>query len=243
MAQDGVTGSKPRERAQQQAFEQTLEVAKAPAHAEGGRGVLLISLVALVLSGFSLYETNLKQARLVLHVGAVMYYARDPDAAESFAVPLTITNHGARDAVVTAIDLRVTPGGGVAASPFASAYVASGGNPAKDKQPFTPLSIPGRGSFAGMVLFHPTDLKTPEPHLRPGGGETYSFCLGMRVETSQDYPGLEALLAPMPSATGFKAELPWFVAKALDAGQAVTLQIKDARRHEARERHAAPLCD
>jgi hypothetical protein len=242
MAQDGVTGPKPRERAQQ-AFEQTLEVAKARAHAEGGRGVLLISLVALVLSALSLYEANLKQARLVLHVGAVMYYARDPDAAESFAVPVTITNHGARDAVVTAIDLHVTPADkGATATPFASAYVASGGNP-KDKQPFTPLSIPGRGSFAGMVLFHPTDLKTPEAHLRPAGGEIYGFCVGLRAETSQDYPALEALLAPVPSTTGFKAELPWFVAKALDAGQAVTLQIKDARRHEARERHAAPACD
>src|SRR5262245_61794257 len=199
MVQDGGTGPKPRERTQQQALEQTLEVARAPAQAEGGRGVLLISLVALILPGLSLYETNFKQARLILHVGAVMYYSRDAEGAEAFAVPVTITNYGARDAVVTGIDLRVSPlSQGVAPTPFASAYVATGANPMKEKQPFTPLSVPGRGSYAGIVLFHPTDLKTPVPHLRPSGGETYGFCVGMRAETSQAYPALEALLAPLP---------------------------------------------
>ncbi|MBO0765950.1 MAG: hypothetical protein J2P50_15380, partial [Hyphomicrobiaceae bacterium] len=105
MTQNGGAGPKPRDRAQHEA----LDVSYAAAYAEGGRGVLLISLLALILSVLSLYETNFKQARLVLHLGAVMYYARDPEAAEVFAVPVTIVNHGARDAVVTALDLTVSP--------------------------------------------------------------------------------------------------------------------------------------
>lgn len=129
MVQDGGTGPKPRERAQQ-AIDQALDVARAPAQAEGARGVLLISLVALILSAISLYETSFKQARLILHVGAVMYYARDAESTDVLAVPVTITNSGARDAVVTALDLRVSPGGqGVAPTPFAGAYVATGANP------------------------------------------------------------------------------------------------------------------
>jgi hypothetical protein len=243
MAQDGGTGGRPREHAQQP-FEQTLEVARTPAHAEGGWGVLLISLVALILSGLSLYETNLKQARLVLHVGAVMYEARDAEGVEVFAVPVTITNHGARDAVVTAIDLAVLTGrDGAGATPFAGAYVGAGGASAiKDKQPFTPLSLPGRGAYTGLVLFQPSDLSAPGPHLRPGGGDTLRFCVAMRVETSQDYPLLEALLPTMSSITSFNADLPWFAAKALDAGQAVSLQIKDVKRDDVRELRAASGC-
>ncbi|MBO0765617.1 MAG: hypothetical protein J2P50_13655, partial [Hyphomicrobiaceae bacterium] len=136
------------------------------------------------------------------------------------------------------------PKQGGSAVRFASAYVGSGGtNPAKDKQPFMPLSIPGRGSYTGMVLFQPTDLTSPAPQLKARGAETYGFCVGLRAETSQDYPALEALLATAPSATSFAAELPWFVAKALDAGQAVTLQIKDATRHDVRVQRSPPACD
>jgi hypothetical protein len=57
----GSSQTKARERAHQ-VLEQTLEVAKTRGHAEGGRGAVLISLLALVLSGVSLYETTLKQA-------------------------------------------------------------------------------------------------------------------------------------------------------------------------------------
>jgi hypothetical protein len=90
-----------------------------------------------------------------------MHYARDPvGGVEVFAIPLTITNHGARDAIIISLDLGVAPdkSGRPASLTFASAYVGS--NPAREKQPFTPLSIPGRGSFTGIVLFYPNDPGT-----------------------------------------------------------------------------------
>jgi hypothetical protein len=218
-----------------------------PVHSEGGRWAVAISLLALVLSAFSLYETNLKQARPVLHVGAVMYYARDPEGVEAFAVPVTITNRGARDAIVTALELRAaqsTPG--AVATLFAGSYLAVGNSLSKDRQPFTPLSLPGRGSYTGIVVFQAADLKIPSTPTVTRGGETLRFCARARAETSQDYLApLDALLAAAPSALTFEAELPWFAAKALDAGQAVTLQIKNAQRDEAArgKRGAAPICE
>src|SRR5262245_5233397 len=161
---------------------EALGAAEAPTHSGSGRWVVLISLVALLLSGFSLYETVLKQAQPVLHVGAVMYYARDADGVEVFALPITITNYGARDAVVAALDLRVSQAkAGAAAARFASAYVGAGSNLAKDKQPFTPLSIPGRGSYTGTVLFYPSDLRNRSPQVVTGD-ETYRFCVTARTE-------------------------------------------------------------
>jgi hypothetical protein len=216
----------------QHGLEQALGAAEMPVHFESGRWAVLISLIALLLSGFSLYETVLKQAQPVLHVGAVMHYARDADGVEVFAVPITITNHGARDAVVTALDLRVSQAKpGAAAARFASVYVGAGSNPAKDKQPFTPLSIPGRGSYAGTVLFYPRDLRNRSPQV-VAGEETYRFCVTARTELSRDYPRFLAALAASPSATSFVAELPWFAGRALDASQVIPLQIKDAKRHE-----------
>src|SRR5262245_59856199 len=97
---------KSRERAHQ-AAERALEAAGSRSHSGRGRLPTLISLTALILSVVSLYETVLKQARPALHVGAVMYYTRDSESGESFAVPVTITNRGARDVVVTALDMQV----------------------------------------------------------------------------------------------------------------------------------------
>src|SRR5262249_1129377 len=175
-----------------------------------------------------------------------LYYARDSESGETFAVPVTITNRGARDVVVTALDMHVvSTKAGAAPVLFSSVYIGTGSNPAKDKQPFTPLSIPGRGSYTGMVLFYPADSEGKAPHLAASGGESYRFCIGTRTETSQDYPWLDALSGTAPSATSFESKLPWFAAKDLDANQTIRLQIGNARRHELQrnERGTVPACD
>jgi hypothetical protein len=225
---------RPRSERAEQAFEQAIEAAIAPAEHKGGRWAALVSLVALILSAFSLYETTLKQARPSLHVGTVMHYAHDPSGGvEVFAVPVTIANHGARDAIVTSLDLSVRRAqtGASTLTWFVSAYV--GGNPANDKRPFTPLSIPGRGSYTGIVLFYQRDLKDGAPPVVAAAGEPLLFCVVARSEANQDYPFLDALLGAPPAAADFEAELLWFSAPELHAGKTLPMQIKDARRTAA----------
>src|SRR5262245_47346611 len=52
-------------RGREQTFEQALEATRTRAHVRGGGWAVLISFVALVMSGFSLYETTLKRAALL----------------------------------------------------------------------------------------------------------------------------------------------------------------------------------
>jgi hypothetical protein len=128
-----------------------------------------VSVVALLFSGFSLWETSLKQADLTVYVTGVVTYERDLTAAEYitpaggfevFAVPVTIANGGARDAAVLSLQLdAVNPKTGLAAR-FEATYTADGTYFANtgDKRPKTPFSalvIAGRSVWTGTVLFYP----------------------------------------------------------------------------------------
>ena len=66
----------------------------------GGMHATILSAVALVISAFSLYESTFKTAALEVYVPPVIHYARDGDGSlEVFAVPITVTNGGARKAL------------------------------------------------------------------------------------------------------------------------------------------------
>ena len=145
----------------ERALDQALDAATRPAHLEGGRWAVLISLVALIFSGISLYETILKQPRPVLHVAGVMHYARDPvGGADVFAVPMTITNQGARDAVITTLNLRVAAAK-VAATPWRRRSPAPMWAAIRQRRTSRSRHCrsPAHSSYTGVVLFYPSDLK------------------------------------------------------------------------------------
>ena len=70
----------------------------------------LMSVMALLFSGYSLYESALRAPQLSIFVAPRIDYT-DPDRPEAvrevFIVPLTIANDGARSATVQAINLEV----------------------------------------------------------------------------------------------------------------------------------------
>jgi hypothetical protein len=75
---------------------------------EGGRPAIILSLIALVFSAISLYETILKKADLGIYLGSVIHYGKDILRPEdAFILPLTITNSGAEDAVIVEFRLAV----------------------------------------------------------------------------------------------------------------------------------------
>jgi hypothetical protein len=82
-------------------------------HSGGGRLTAIGTVIALVFSAYSLWETSLKQAKLDVYVTGVVTYTRDATddylapagGFEVFAVPVTIANSGARDAAVLSLQL------------------------------------------------------------------------------------------------------------------------------------------
>jgi hypothetical protein len=129
----------------------------------------VVSVIALLFSGFSLWETTLKQADLSVYVTGVVTYERDLTAAEYitpaggfevFAVPITIANGGARDAAVLSLQLdAANPKTGLAAR-FEATYTVDGtyfanSGDKRPKTPFSALVIAGRSAWTGTVLFYP----------------------------------------------------------------------------------------
>ena len=136
----------------------------------GGKApATVISATALLFSGFSLWESSLKQADLSVYMTGVVAYERDLTADEYIqpaggfevlAVPVTIANSGARDGAVLALHLDVkNPKTGLTARfegtyTADAAYFANTGSK-RPKAPFSALVIAGRSAWTGTVLFYP----------------------------------------------------------------------------------------
>jgi hypothetical protein len=143
-------------------------------HSDGGRIAAVVSLIALIFSAYSLWETSLKQAELNVYVTGVVTYGRDSSdddfirparGFEVFAVPVTVANAGARDAAVLSFQLEVkNPQTGLSgrfeATYTADAtYFASHDNQRtgarRPKTPFCALVVAGRSAWTGTILFYP----------------------------------------------------------------------------------------
>ena len=141
-----------------------------------GLATTVVSAIALLFSGFSLWESSLKQADLSVYITDTVSYARDVSGGydvrqaggyEVLAVPVTIANGGARDGAVLSLQIEAKhPETGQAvrfdASYTADAtYFAAVDNPTtgakRPKLPFAPLVITGRSVWSGTILFYVPD--------------------------------------------------------------------------------------
>lgn len=119
----------------------------------------IFSGVAVVVSGYSLWQTSLKRADLEVFVPPLIRYASPYQNSmfEVFEIPLTVINEGAQTGTILSLDLEVTnPHSGVSKN-FYSAGLGPW-NLAKAQGegllPFTPLSLAGRASQSETVLFY-----------------------------------------------------------------------------------------
>jgi hypothetical protein len=148
------------------------EVASHAAAQSGGvRLPTIISALALVFSGYSLWETSLKQADLGVYVTGVVSYVRDTSEDEHIqpsggfevlAVPLTIANSGARDGAVLSLQLDVKNIKTGLTARFEGTYTTDASYfvttaAKRPKTPFSALVIAGRSSWTGTVLFYPVN--------------------------------------------------------------------------------------
>jgi hypothetical protein len=133
---------------------------------QGGRALpILVSILALLFSGVSLFQTVIKQAHLHVFMPDAIAYTRDPDGSfEVFAVPLTVSNSGARDGIVSSLKLEVRNSATGTKQTLEASYFAGSdyfstkedvaNSVCRPKTPFAPLSVAGRGSVTATLLFY-----------------------------------------------------------------------------------------
>lgn len=177
---------------------------------------VLTSVLALAFSGISLHQTVLKQARLHVFWPDTIAYTRDPDGGfEVFAIPLTVSNSGARDGIVSSLKLEVRNSTTGAKQAFEAAYFPGAdyfatkedvaNNVRRPKTPFAPLSVAGRGSITVTVLFYPRQYE-PE-RVVPGHGH-YELLLTAEARPTETLGALDTLWTINIAPQQFIYELP-----------------------------------
>jgi len=217
-------------------------VSVSAAHSAGGSLLTTtISALALTFSGFSLWETSLKQADLGVYVTGVVSYVRDttadeyiepPGGFEVLAVPVTIANGGARDGTVLSLQLDVkNPKTGLTAR-FESTYTADATYFVADaakrpRTPFSALVIAGRSSWTGTVLFYPVSYGNGKALMSVHKVAAFNDELRRKYAREMDgASSISVLRAKRPDLPEF-AELDASEAKVLNQNDriAVTLRV------------------
>ncbi|MGI9426724.1 MAG: hypothetical protein ACR2PA_26345 [Hyphomicrobiaceae bacterium] len=154
----------------------------------------LVSMLALVFSGYSFYETVLKQASLRIYQPPLIHMFRQ-GYRDVLAIPITISNDGARRGTILSFDLEVTHQKTNKSVKFQNLHFGS--SPKGDVKLFNPITVPGRSSYTGVVLFHA--LETGAFTETTGGIELpLQLKLSMNVDQTGDW--FDAI-APVTSKT------------------------------------------
>jgi hypothetical protein len=188
---------------------------------EGGKLAAVLSAVALVFSGYSLWETSLKRADVRVFVPAVIQYSAPYQNSnfEMIALPVTLTNEGARTATILSLELAVTDPRSNATKHF---YAADFGRWTMERtrsgayEPFAPISLAGRESRTLSALFYTRgEEEKPAQLIRDPGA--YAFVL--TLEQAESNAGI---------SLAFERELRFYDARAFNSGT-LAMYSKDWR--------------
>jgi hypothetical protein len=159
---------------------------------EGGKLAAALSAFALAISGYSLWETSLKKADVRVFVPPVIQYSAPYQNTnfEVIAVPLTLTNEGARTATVLAMELAVTDPRTKETKHF---YAADFGRWTMERtragayEPFAPISLAGRTSRTESMLFYTRgEEQKPDQMIQELGA--YGFTLTLEIAETNVKP-------------------------------------------------------
>jgi hypothetical protein len=168
--------------------------------------------VALLVSGYNLWQNKLKRADLKIFVPPVIQYSSPYQNSnfEVFAIPVTLVNDGAQTGTVLSIELEVTDPRTKAVKRF---YSADFGRWTMEKtrtgayQPFAPVSLAGHARQTETVLFYTRGDEEKPPQLVHDTGP-YAFKLTLDDGSRADR---------RPSVA-FVRELRWYDARAFNEG-------------------------
>jgi hypothetical protein len=174
----------------------------------------IIAGVALLVSGYNLWQSKLKRADLKIFVPPVIQYSSPYQNSnfEVFAIPVTLANEGAQTGIVLSIELEVTDPRTKAVKRF---YAADFGRWTMEKtrtgayQPFAPISLAGHGRQTETVLFYTRgDEEKPAQMVREKGPYAFKLILDDgSLENKRQPPSVE-----------FVRELRWYDARAFNEG-------------------------
>lgn len=200
--------------------------------ARSGRLATIVSAFAFAFSGVSFYETVMKQPKLDIFVPPVLHYARDSGGdVELFALPVTISNDGARTGTVISMELDVEALKPAEGAPqhkrYYSAYL--GTHPAQDSgtpgRAFAPMSITGRSSFTDTVRFYPIGNPLPKLVQEPGD---YRFTLHVTTGAPAHPDLADRLLRKPPKPLVFERTLTWISEQQLGMRRlAIPMHVKE----------------
>lgn len=190
----------------------------------GGRITALASAVAILFSGFSLWETSLKQPQLTMYVAPVVHYTRDPDGDEEvFAVPVTVANQGARDGAVLSFEMDAKRQGAESVKTFYSAYTVDGRffvKPSnynmqtrqfdrvdRPKTPFAPVAVPGRGTYTKTILFYAKGKSSPKVISEKG---TFELTVRINAELDESLGAIDRMWRKKIEPVTITVALPYF---------------------------------
>lgn len=186
-----------------------------------GRLSSLGSVFAVCLSGYSMYATSLKQPDLRIFVPPVIQYSSPYQNTnfEVFAVPVTITNDGARTGTVLSLELIVRDAEGKLTKHFYSGHFGTWSmEKARTFQlkPFAPLSMPGRSSQSDTVLFYPRHDEKVMQLVSTAG--TYRFTLKVNLAEVADFGIVDRWWRRDPAPVEFEMTLPVLDHRAFNTG-------------------------
>ena len=159
---------------------------------DGGKLAVFVSAIALLFSGYSLWETSLKAADLHAFVPPVIQFAAPYQNSnfEVIGVPITLTNDGARTATVLSMTLAATDPRSGQTKRY---YAADLGRWTMERtrtgayEPFAPISLAGRESRTVQVLFYTRgENEKPNELIRQAG--PYNFELSLEIAESDKKP-------------------------------------------------------
>jgi len=176
---------------------------------------------AVIFSGYSLYQATLKRAALKVFVSPVIRYASPYQNSnfEVFAIPVTITNEGARTGTVMSMDLQVRAPERDLTKRFYSANLGHWSiekGHREDFRPFAPIVLAGRSSHTDTVLFQ---ARHDEPVMQIVEKEgPYHFMLTIQTALNDDFGLLNRLRQKPPKPVMFEMVLPVLDHRAFTSG-------------------------
>jgi hypothetical protein len=176
---------------------------------------------AVVVSVYSLWQTTLKRATLKGFVAPVIRYASPYQNSnfEVFAIPLTMTNEGARTGTIMSMDLVVRSPERNLTKQFYSADFGQWSiekGRTGDFRPFAPIVIAGRSSYTETILFH---ARRDEQVMQIVDKEgLYQFTLTFQTALSDELGLVTRLRQKLPKPLTFEMVLPVLDHRAFTSG-------------------------
>jgi hypothetical protein len=145
---------------------------------------ILTSVVALGFSGYSFYETVVKQPEVRVYPPPLIYMYREA-FRDVFAIPITVSNDGARRGTILSFDLEVTHRETGKTMRFQNQKF--GDTPGSTARLFTPMTVAGRSSATDIVLFYAMATGSLVPGTTGNVTLPLRFALKLNVDTSGDW--------------------------------------------------------